>query len=106
MRLCLWKGLLGSGLWLSGLSVVVTGCTTEAACFQECSDEGSTETGGTGGKSTGTGGSIMIGLGGDDSPGTGMKPGAGGGGMVEDAGTECDTVDLDTDVNNCGTCGV
>ena len=46
----------------------------------------------------------MIGFGGED-PGTGNKSGTGGRGMLEDAGTECDTVDLQNDVNNCGVCG-
>jgi len=101
-----WRRLLGSGLLMSGVSAAATGCTTEAACFQECSDSSPIQTGGTGGKgSISTGGSLVIGLGGDDDPGTGNKPGAGGGGMLEDAGTECDTVDLQTDVNNCGVCG-
>ncbi len=100
----LWSGLTGSGLLLSFVSLAATGCTTEAACFKDCKDQAPTMTGGSGGTGTGgIAGSLVIGFGGDDS--TGMKSGTGGGGMLEDAGTECDTVDLQTDVNNCGVCG-
>ena len=101
-----WSHWLGSGLLLSGAGFSVAGCTTEAACFQDCKDQAPISTGGTAGTGgNGIGGGIVIGVGGDDDPGSGNKPGAGGGGMLEDAGTECDTVDLQNDVNNCGVCG-
>jgi hypothetical protein len=101
-----WSHWLGSGLLLSGASFAAAGCTTEAACFQDCKDQAPIATGGTAGSGgNGIGGGIMIGVGGDDDPGTGNKPGAGGGGMLEDAGTECDTVDLQNDIDNCGVCG-
>lgn len=100
-----WNRLLGSGLLLSGVSVASAGCTTEAACFQDCTDQAPISTAGTStGGSVSTGGNFMIGFGGDDT-GTGNKPGAGGGGNLEDAGTACDDIDLKTDVNNCGECG-
>jgi len=105
-RSAFWTRLIVPGLLLSGVSAAAGGCTTQAACFQECTDQPSVTTGGSAGSGgTDIGGSIMIGLGGDQDPGTGDKPGAGGGGMLEDAGTECDTVDLQNDVNNCGVCG-
>lgn len=99
-----WRRLLGAGLLLSGVSAL-SGCTTQAACFQRCDEPTGPSVGGSGGSgSIDTGGSLMIGFGGEDTS-TGNAPGAGGGGVLEDAGTECDTVDLQNDVNNCGECG-
>jgi len=46
----------------------------------------------------------MIGFGGDDTGVGGSLP-RGGSAPLEDAGTQCDGLDLDTDVNNCGECG-
>jgi Sulfatase-modifying factor enzyme 1/Putative metal-binding motif len=101
------SGLFGSGLLLAAASGATTGCTTEAACFQDCTNEPTPTEGGDGGKSNGgTAGSLMIGLGGDDDSGRGGKGGKGGTGGLEDAGTQCDGVDFQTDVNNCGECGV
>jgi hypothetical protein len=82
-----------------------TGCTTEAACFADCKD-GVTGggTGATGGGGTGTGG-FVIGFGGEgDNPSLGGSVSTGGR-VFEDAGTACDNVDTQTDVNNCGMCG-
>ena len=82
-----------------------TGCTTEAACFADCKD-GVTGggTGATGGGGSGTGG-FVIGFGGEGAnPSTGGSVSTGGR-VFEDAGTPCDNVDTQTDVNNCGMCG-
>jgi len=103
------RSLAGSGLLLT-VAWLPAGCTTEAVCFHDCGDTASLGgSGGTGGDNTGNlgngnTGNININMGGDDDPGTGNKPGAGGAGL-ENPGTECDNVDLDNDVNNCGTCG-
>ena len=42
-----WNRLLGSGLLLSGVSVATAGCTTEAACFQDCTEQAPVSTAGT-----------------------------------------------------------
>lgn len=89
--------LLGSG---------TSGCTTEAACFSNCHGANDIGRGGSDGGSmpnlAGTpnlGGSTGgLGLGGNQAV-------AGSIGMLEDAGTPCDDVDLQTDVANCGSCG-
>jgi hypothetical protein len=95
--------LLGAGT-LVLVVAAVSGCTTEASCFQDCTDQAPITNGGSAGKSgVDIGGSFMLGMGGDD--GTGNKPGGGGAGQLEDAGTECDTADLQNDVDNCGVCG-
>jgi hypothetical protein len=100
------RTLLGSGALAFGLVGFLPGCTTEASCFHDCTDQAPPTGGGSGGTSTGgSGGNLMIGVGGDDDPGTGGKKGGGGSAPLEDAGTECDTVDLENDVNNCGECG-
>jgi len=82
----------------------VSGCTTEAACFDDCHGV----TGSLGGSATAgspsLGGSLMIGFGGDPGVDIGGSVSVGGG-TLEDAGTPCDNVDLQNDVNNCGTCG-
>jgi hypothetical protein len=95
-----------SALLVLGVSWAASGCTTEAVCFSDCSGV-SPDTGGKGGSGPGDlGGTVNIGFGGDSSePGKGGSSVNVGGGMLEDAGTACDDVDLDTDVNNCGTCG-
>jgi Sulfatase-modifying factor enzyme 1/Putative metal-binding motif len=96
------KALLGAGL----LSAAVGGCTTEASCFRDCTDQSPITSGGSDAKGgSGTGGSIVLGTGGDDDPGTGNAPNAGGDSGLENPGTACDDVDLATDPNNCGTCG-
>ncbi|HYP89553.1 MAG TPA: MopE-related protein [Polyangiaceae bacterium] len=112
MRALLWSLRAALPLALSVVTLAAaSGCTTEAVCFSACTgveaeQGGGGSKGGTAGSSgielggstmTGTGGSIMIGMGGDQ---TGI-----GGGQLEDAGTACDNVDLQTDINNCGTCG-
>ena len=100
------RGLFGSGLLLAGVMGPITGCTTEAACFSDCTERSPINNGGTAGSGTGgISGTTMLDFGGDGDPGTGNRPGAGGGGNLEDAGTECDNVDLQNDVNNCGVCG-
>lgn len=99
--------LFGSGLLLGAVSGVTTGCTTEAACFRDCDDVGAGGQGASGGKASGgTAGSLNIGFGGDDDNGKGGKGGKGGSAPLEDAGDSCEGVDFDTDVNNCGACGV
>ena len=83
-----------------------SGCTTEAACFADCEGVPG-EQGGSGGRTGGAGsGSLMIGFGGDTDPGTGNGGSVSvGGGKLDDAGTPCDGIDLQSDVNNCGSCG-
>jgi hypothetical protein len=110
MRAGRWlRGLLGSGLLVAGSAAAMAGCTTEAVCFDNCRDSSPIVSGGAAG-TAGTGGvsgSFVIGMGGEDDPGTAAKPGVGGGGApLEDAGTECDAADLTSDVDNCGACGV
>jgi len=93
-------------LLLAGVAAAAPGCTTQAACFQDCTDEQPITNGGSAGGGTGgTAGTLMIGFGGDDS-GTSGKRSGGGTAALEDAGTACDTADLETDVDNCGACGV
>ncbi len=99
------QALLGASL----LSAVAGGCTTEAACFQDCTDQepitgggGSGGRGGSGGLDTG--GSIMLGVAGDDDPGTGNKPSVGGSTGTGGTEPQCDA-DLKTDPDNCGQCG-
>ncbi len=100
-----WTGLVGPGLLLAGLAAGTPGCTTEAACFQDCSDQSTNTSGGSAGSSNGgNAGTLMIGFGGDDTATSG-KHSTGGSAALQDAGTECDTVDFQTDVNNCGQCG-
>jgi hypothetical protein len=90
-----------------GWSVVAatSGCTTQAACFQDCADLQPIPGGGAAGTGgSDTGGSFMLGSGGDDGsgdqPGNGGEPAVGGG-----SGTECDAgVDLQNDADNCGAC--
>ncbi|RYZ03212.1 MAG: hypothetical protein EOO73_28415 [Myxococcales bacterium] len=103
------RSLCATKIWLGAalLSVAtgMTGCTTEPACFRDCVEEAPSATGGSAG--TGgleTGGSFMLGTGGDDDPGTGNKP-SGGGPAAGGAGSDCEGVDLKTDPNNCGECG-
>ena len=69
------------------------GCTTEAACFDDC--EG-IPGGGTGGASNngGSGGSLVIGFGGDSETGIGGTSISVGGGKLEDAGMPCDGIDF------------
>jgi hypothetical protein len=98
LKLMYLGGLLSSGL------LFVSGCTTEATCFQDCTDRQPIAEGGDGGTSSGgKGGSINIGFGGDDGPGP--SGGKAGMGQLEDAGNACDNVDLTSDPNNCGECG-
>lgn len=101
------SSLFGTGLFVVAASGMTAACTTEAACFQDCTDDGPTDNGGSGGKggSGGSTGGLNIGLGGDDDSGNG-KAGKGGTAPLEDAGDPCDDVDLKTDINNCGECGV
>lgn len=100
MRLFLWS-LLPFAI-LAGASA----CTTEAVCFADCDGGINNGTGGSGPNGGGSGGSLMIGFGGDSDTGNGTAGKLGvGGGKLEDAGTACDDVDLQTDLNNCGTCG-
>ncbi len=104
-RVSAWTARLALPLSLLGASSL-GGCTTEAACFSNC--EGIDDTpGGSGGSGNGgSAGSLVIGVGGDSggpSLGGGQNR-AGSGGLV-DAGTACDGVNLETDVNNCGACG-
>lgn len=93
------------GLFPLAFALATSGCTTEAVCFTDCVGV-TTGGGGMGGNGPGNlGGGVNIGFGGEDS-----EPGKGGslnigGGMLEDGGTACDNVDLETDVNNCGSCG-
>ena len=82
-----------------------SGCTTEAACFADCTGVPGGGIGATGNDNGGTAGTIMIGFGGEgDNPSLGGSLSTGGR-VFEDAGTACDNVDLKTDVNNCGMCG-
>jgi hypothetical protein len=100
MRALLWSLALAATTLAS-----LSGCTTEAVCFNACEGVDDTVKGGSGGKgSVDVGGSISIGMGGDDGFGNGGRINVGGG-TLEDAGTACDDVDLETDVTNCGTCG-
>lgn len=97
--------LLGCVLVL-GAASASTGCTTQATCFQDCGEQDSGGSGGGGGNpSAGTAGSFILGGGGDpDGSGTGNQPNVGGDAGA-DAGTQCDDVDFETDVDNCGSCG-
>jgi sulfatase-modifying factor enzyme 1/putative metal-binding protein len=100
----LWAGLVGPGLLLAGLGVGAPACTTEAACFRDCTDQAPMTDGGSAGTANGgNAGTLTIGLGGDGT-GTSGKQSTGGSAALEDGGTECDTADLQTDVNNCGAC--
>jgi hypothetical protein len=81
-----------------------TGCTTEAACFADCHGI----PGANGGSNAGNGGhagTLMIGFGGDSDTGNGGTNINVGGGKLEDAGMPCDGIDLESDLDNCGTCG-
>ena len=109
LRSQFFGSLIGVALIALAGPALTTGCTTEAQCFRNCGGpatveggDGNVPNGGKGG-AINTAGSAVIGFGGDDI-GTGNMPGVGGA-VLEDAGTECDTVDLKTDVNNCGECG-
>src|SRR4051794_30743749 len=78
-----------------------TGCTTEAACFDDCEGIPGND---AGSGNAGRGGSgLMIGFGGDSETGIGGTNISVGGGKLEDAGMPCDGIDLQTDLNNCGT---
>lgn len=104
MRGFAWfKAAFGGSLLLATVGSLSTGCTTEAACFDDCG-RGPDNAGGqddTGG--TGLGGSIVIGVGGN--AGT-SKGGSGVGGTKLDPTPDpCDDVDLQSDPNNCGSCG-
>jgi hypothetical protein len=82
------------------------GCTTEAACFSDCVGVPGNEGGSSGNGNGGNAGSLVIGLGGDSDPGSlGGGQSRAGNGPLEDAGTACEGVDLDTDLGNCGACG-
>jgi len=105
MRLFTWSSrALAAALFASTALGAVGGCTTEAACFDDCTgipgDDGGK--GGTGNPSLG--GSLDVGLGGDSGIDLGGSFSTGGR-ILEDAGMPCDDVDLQTDVNNCGACG-
>jgi hypothetical protein len=97
--------LLPASLLTALLTSGLSGCTTEAACFDDCTGVVGNVGGSSGSGPNDIGGSLN--LGGDP----GSEPGIGGtnvnvgGGRLEDAGMACDGVDLETDVNNCGTCG-
>jgi hypothetical protein len=81
-----------------------SGCTTEAVCFSGCDGVNGDGVSGKGG-GTSIAGTPNIVVGGDDG---GLNLGGNvntGGSVLEDAGTLCDNVDLQTDVNNCGECG-
>ncbi len=100
-RLGLWlPSFVLLGLGAQGLS----GCATEAACFDDCTTQIPASTGGTQGANGGTGGSFVLGMGGDDTGNGGTKA-RGGSAALEDAGTACDGLDFTSDVNNCGECG-
>jgi hypothetical protein len=100
MRLSPWaKTLLGATLLAATTSA--TGCTTEAACFRDCTEEDPGSSGGsdaTGG--SGTGG-LVFGMAGDK----GETPGMGGEAGSDDPGSDCKNVNLKTDPSNCGACG-
>ncbi|HEX2870638.1 MAG TPA: MopE-related protein [Polyangiaceae bacterium] len=90
---------------LAASTAALSGCTTEAACFSDCTGVPGAQGGNAGSESTGTAGSLVIGFGGDDSdPGRGGSLNVGGG-QLEDAGMACDGVDLQTSLENCGVCG-
>ncbi len=94
-------------LWSALLLALLPACTTEAVCFSNCEGvDGSN--GGTSSSNGGFAGTLMIGVGGDDDGPRGIDLGGSkgvGGSQLQDAGTECDDVDVETDVENCGACG-
>jgi hypothetical protein len=105
MRFLLWSArvLAPVPLLLAALGAT-TGCTTEAVCFSNCSGIPGNNGGRAGTDSGGNAGTLMIGFGGESEQGSGGSLNVGGG-KLEDAGTACDNVDLQTDLDNCGTCG-
>src|SRR5258705_13502242 len=106
MRLFVWCARVLAPLSLVGMALgAASGCTTEAACFNNCNGIDGTEHGGNENANGGVAGSIVIVMGGDNAgPDLGGSFSTGGR-IFEDAGTPCDNVDLQTDLNNCGTCG-
>ena len=80
------------------------GCSKEAVCFADCNgvngNTGGSENGGT----PSIGGTPNINVGGDDGLNLGGSLNTGGS-VLEDGGTQCDGVDLQNDLNNCGECG-
>src|SRR4051812_32975457 len=98
--------VLASARWFAPLLLLTaslgafSGCTTEAACFDDCHGIPGNQGGSASGGSPSLGGSVTIGFGGDSETGTAGSLNVGGG-KLEDAGKPCDGVDLQTDVNNC-----
>jgi hypothetical protein len=106
MRLLSWsmRALPSALLVVAGFGAL-GGCTHEAACFSDCNGISGDE-GGSGGNGTAaSSGTLDINVGGHaGSLNTGGTISTGGR-ILEDAGTACDGVDLQTDLNNCGMCG-
>ena len=90
---------------LSATLGAVGGCTTEAACFDDCEGIPGDNGGKAGTGNVSLGGTVDIGVGGDSGINLGGSISTGGR-ILEDAGTPCDNVDLQTDINNCGVCGM